>query len=64
MGAPTINAKDLDKETRKAIGVSLPRENAFTAEEVASAALRCLAALPVERLPFASVSGVWRTGRL
>jgi hypothetical protein len=45
MSAPTINPKELDKETRKAIGVSIPRENAFTAEEVATNALKCLAAI-------------------
>ena len=45
MGTPTINPKDLPKETRKALSVPAPRENAFSAEEVASNALKCLAAV-------------------
>jgi hypothetical protein len=45
MTAPTINPKELDKDTGKALGVSVPRENSFSAEEVASAALKCLAAI-------------------
>jgi hypothetical protein len=45
MSAPTINTKELDKDTHKALGVSEPRENAFSVEEVASAALKCLAAI-------------------
>ena len=37
MAAPTIDPRELDKYTRKALGVSMPRENASSAEEVASA---------------------------
>jgi hypothetical protein len=45
MSAPTINPKELDKDTRKALGVSVLRDNAFSAEEVPSYALKALAAI-------------------
>jgi hypothetical protein len=45
MSAPVINPKELDKDTRKALGMSVPRENAFSAEEVASVVLKCLAVM-------------------
>jgi hypothetical protein len=45
MTAPVIHPLELDKDTRKDLGVSVPRENAFSVEEVASAALKCLAAI-------------------
>ena len=45
MAAPTIDPRELDKCTRKALGVSMPRENASSAEEEASAALKCLAGI-------------------
>jgi hypothetical protein len=45
MATPPINPKDLTPELRKQLGVKVPRETAFTAEDVASHALRCLAAI-------------------
>ena len=45
MAVTPINAKELTPELRKQLGVKAPRESAFTAEDVASHALRCLAAI-------------------
>jgi hypothetical protein len=40
-----INPKDLTPELRKQLGVRVPRETTFTAEDVASHAIRALAAI-------------------
>ena len=45
MKQPCLDPHDLTPELRKQLGVKLPRDNSFMAEDVASNALKCLAAI-------------------
>ena len=44
MAAP-IDPRELTPEVRKQLGIRVPRETTFSAEDVASHALKCLAAI-------------------